>query len=483
MKYSIEAKTGKEYDVVVCGGGTSGVIAAIAAAREGASTLLLERSFNVGGMLTVGEAGITKFTEHCKDIDVYNREVIDTLSSEPKSVQVVGGIPHEYCMRMIRSGGALGTNGECGSYVFTDRYCAQVTLVDMLREAGVDVLYDTRVCLVDKEGNTVVGVVAVNKEGFTEYRAKCFIDCTGDADVASLAGVECVIGASDEDVKEGGATNIGQFQTSGVMYRVSGVDFERLFSYLDENPEKFSVQTIGQMTLNQVKKLHRQGETAVFCLKLDNPKTGKKSGFQVYNTPEKGGAILLSFNTCTDYNYSECNPLDAKELSDGQNHLICGAQKFTELVRASYPGFENARVSYVPDIGVRESRHIVGKYKISTLDILLGRDFEDSVACGGHSVDIHPLPKEVVDMEMNHWRFHIPYRVMIPEKVENLLVAGRSISASRIASGAIRPTAQCMALGEAAGVAAAMAAKDSITPADVNVNKLRQKLTENGAII
>ncbi len=483
MNYSIEAKQGKEYDVIVCGGGTSGVFAAIAASREGAKTLLLERSFTVGGMLTVGEAGITKFTEHCKDVNTYNREVIDVLSTNPKKVQVVGGIPHEYCMRMIRKGGALGTNGDCGSYVFTDRYSAQITLVEMLSEAGVDVLYDTRVCLVNKEEDRVVGVVTVNKEGFTEYRAKCFIDCTGDADVAALSGVECILGASAEDVKEGGASEVGQFQIRGVMYRVSGVDFERLFDYLEQTTGKFSVQIVGQMTLEQVKKNHRNGEAAVFCLNLNNPNTGEKSRFQVYNTPRKDEAILLSFCTCTDYNHYECNPLDAEAVSAGQNHLISGAQKFTDLVKQNYPGFENARVSYVPDIGVRESRHIVGKYKISTLDILLGRDFEDSIACGGHSVDIHPVPEEVKNMEMNHWRFHIPYRAMLPEKVENLLVAGRSISASRVASGAIRPTAQCMALGEAAGVAAAIAAKEGISPSEVDVQKLRRRLTKNGAII
>ena len=140
-------------------------------------------------------------------------------------------------------------------------------------------------------------------------------------------------------------------------------------------------------------------------------------------------------------------------------------------------------MTYVPDIGVRESRHIVGKYKINALDVMLGRDFEDSVACGGHSVDMHPRPKEIENMEMNHWRFHIPYRVMVPEKVENLLVAGRCVSASRVASGAIRPTAQCMALGEAAGIAAAMCAKAGITPAQLDVHALRRTLTENGAIV
>jgi len=267
------------------------------------------------------------------------------------------------------------------------------------------------------------------------------------------------------------------------MYRITGLDFEELFAYLDEHPEKFRVQGMGQMSYDEVKKRHRGGEMAVFCLALNNPTTGEDSYFQVYNTPEKSGAILLSFNSCSDLNRYECNPLNAAELSAGQDHLLHGAHKFTELIRESYPAFKNARVCYVPDVGVRESRHIIGEYKLSMLDVILGRDFEDSIACGGHSVDVHPRPKEVQDMDMNHWRFHIPYRVMLPKKVENLLVAGRCISASRVASGAIRPTVQCMALGEAAGTAAAMSIKDNVSCRELDVSKLRERLIENGAII
>jgi len=479
MAYTIEAKPGKAYDVVVCGGGTAGVAAAIAAAREGACTLLLERTFTVGGMLTLGEAGITKFTEHCKDHELYKKEVLDVLSTDPKKVQVAGGIPHEYCMRMMEAGGALGTGGECGSYVFTDRYCAQLTLIDMLKEAGVEVLYDTRVCMVNKEGNAVRGVVVLNKEGFTEYPAKCFVDTTGDADAAALAGVEYHLGASPEDVAEGAAKNVGDLQHFGTMYRVRGVDFERMFAYIDENPDRFFMQEFGVMSFENVKQSYRNGEMCVFRLLIDHPANpdAPRQKVQVYNLPAKDEAILLGPG-CGFYG----DGTDAASVSAGQDALLHGAMRLTEIMRR-YPGFENAYTCYIPDVGVRETRHIVGKYKITVMDIMRGTDFEDSVACGGHPIDIHPVPPEIEAMDMNHWRFHIPYRVMVPEKVENLLVAGRPISASRLASGAIRPTVQCMALGEAAGVAAAMCAKAGITPADVDVKALRETLVKNGAII
>ena len=480
MRYEIEAKQGGFYDVVVCGGGTAGVCAAIAAAREGMKTLLLERTFTVGGMLTLGEAGITKFTEHCRDAETYKNEVLDVLSENPRKVQVVGGLAHEYCKRMIDAGGALGTHGETGSYVFTDRYAAEVTLVDMLREAGVTVLYDTRVCTVRMDGDTLQAVVVVNKEGFTEYEAKCFIDATGDADVAALSGVEYHVGVSETDLAEGCGRTVGELQGMGTMYRVRGVDYEKMFAYLDENSDRFFMQEFGVMSLESVKESYRRGDSMVFRLLIDHPTdlSAPRQKVQVYNLPEKDEAILLGWG-CGTGSVSGLNPL---ELSQAQDKLLHGALRLTEVMR-QYPGFENITVQYIPDVGVRETRHIVGEYTITGMDVVLGRDFEDSVACGGHPVDIHPLPPEVEHMDMNHWRFHIPYRVMVPAKVENLLVAGRPVSATRLASGAIRPTAQCMALGEAAGVAAAICASENRSPRQVDTAVLRRKRLEKGAIL
>ena len=137
----------------------------------------------------------------------------------------------------------------------------------------------------------------------------------------------------------------------------------------------------------------------------------------------------------------------------------------------------------MPIIGVRETRHIVGKYTITTKDVMTGRDFEDSVACGGHHVDTDTVSDEIKNIGMYHWRFHIPYRTMVPVRVKNLLVAGRSVSASRMAFGAIRPTVTCMSLGEAAGIAAAMCVKNAISPDEVDIKVLRQNLLEKGAVI
>ncbi len=486
MNYTIEAKCGKEYDVVVCGAGTAGVMAAIAAGRQGASVLLLERSFHVGGMLTEGNAGITKFTEHCKDLEQYKREVLDVLGTNPRSVQVAGGIAHEFCMRLVAAGGASGTNGDLGSYVFTERYAAEALLLDMLAEAGVEILYDSKVCVVDMDGDTLKKVVVANKEGFVEYGAKCFIDSTGDADVAALSGVDFSLGANENDIAEGGARKLGQMQPMGTMYRVEGVDFENLFRYFETNPG-FTHQTCALQDFENIKESYAKGEMCCFCVPITNPDpvsgaSHPKVLVQIYVTPSHSGAILLSFGpTHNSFVGDGTNP---RQLTKGQNYLVKGALEITEILRREYPaGFANAKVTHVPDIGVRETRHIVGKYVMNAIDVMSGKDFEDSIGCGGHHIDTDTAPDDVRAMGMVHWRYHIPYSIMLPEKVKNLLVAGRAVSATKLASGTLRVSVSCMQMGEAAGVAAAMAAKDGISPDEIDVQAMRKILIDGGAIV
>ncbi|MBQ7974292.1 MAG: FAD-dependent oxidoreductase [Clostridia bacterium] len=476
MKLTFDIKPYGSYDVVVCGAGASGTCAAIAAGRMGAKTLLVERSFAVGGMLTIGNAGITKFTEHCKDVNKYKSEVLDVLEEAPERVQVAGGIPKEFVMRMIKNGTALGTHGEAGSYVFTDRIEAQWTLMEMLREAGVEVLYDTRICDVTKDGDKVTGVVVHSKEGFLHIEAGCVIDATGDADAAYYAGVPFNKGATASDVEEGGAEAVGQLQQMGTMYRVRGVDFEKLFGWLKENPERFFQHEFGVMSLDNVIESYNNGEMCVFRVLVSTP--DGLSPVQVYNLPAKDEAILLGMAS-EIYDEDGC---DARSLSRAQYKMYVGVHEVNKWL-TQVPGLDNITPLFIPDIGVRETRHIEGEYKLTVLDVLRGSDFEDSIGCGGHPVDIHPMPPEVENMDMNHWRFHIPYRIMVPQKIDNLLVTGRCVSATRTATGAIRPTVQCMVMGEMAGTAAALAVKESLSPRSVDVKQLRRVLTENGAVL
>lgn len=476
-EYSIRVATGVKYDVIVCGGGTAGCIAAIAAARTGAKTLLIERSFAVGGMLTIGNAGITKYTVHYTDKQKYRDNVLRKLEETPQSVQIAGGLPKEYVDRMIKKGGAVATNGQAGSYVFADRYEAQWTMMDMLDEAGVQVLYDTKVCQAVMEGNKVTGVLVFNKSGFTEYTAGCVIDATGDADVAVMAGADHVVGVTEEDMEEGCGTFVGQTVSNGCMFRVRGVDMKRVLEYLKENPEKFIVHPFGVMMQDDVIDSTMRGDMAVYSMWLDLP-DGTKMTMQIYNAPASDEATLLPGNQKFVF-----DGVDAEAISKGQHGLWKNVRETLDYVKKTVPGFEHARMCFLPDIGIRETRRIEGDYRLTGQEIMDGVDFEDSIGCGGHPVDIHPIKQDILDHHYENWRFHMPYRIMLPKGIENLLVAGRSVSVSRMAFGSIRPTVQCMALGEAAGTAAALAVQDGVTCRQVDIKKLKAKLLENGAVL
>lgn len=469
---------GGEYDVLVCGGGTAGCAAAIAAARNGAKTLMIERSFTCGGMLTKGNAGITKYTEHWSDKDKYQKEVLQVLGKDPQKVQVAGGIATEYVDRMISEGTALGTDGQAGSYVFTDRFGSQFAMMDMLEEAGVEVLYETSVCQVCMKDNNIRGVVVWNKDGFTQYLAECVIDATGDADVAALAGVPFCVGATEADIQEGCGLFEGQMISAGIMFRVCDVDHARLLQWLKSNPEAYEVHPYGVMKLDDVMERSESNEMLVYRFFMDL-EDGTKTYVQVYNAPAKDELILMA-GCCTG---ELVNGLETLELSRAQTRLWKRTRKLLEHMRRIVPGLENARMSFLPDIGVRETRRIEGDYRLTGQDVLTGRDFKDSIGCGGHPIDIGPLKEEIRNHYYENWRFHIPYRIMLPKGVENLLVTGRSVSATRMASGVLRPTVQCMVMGEAAGTAAALAVKKQVSCRELPIDELRNVLKKNGAVL
>ena len=188
MNFNVNAVEMGTFDVIVCGGGTAGCMAAISAAKNGAKTLMIERGSIPGGMITGGNAGITKSVVHTHDAKKYKEFVLDMLAKEPNKVQVVGGYTKKYIDALIENGGGVGTSGQAGSYVFTSLYPAIWTMMDMLDSAGVTPLYMTNVCGAVCENDKLTGVVVYNKSGFGVYKADCIIDATGDADVAEFSG-------------------------------------------------------------------------------------------------------------------------------------------------------------------------------------------------------------------------------------------------------------------------------------------------------
>ncbi len=469
-KTTTEAKVVEDVDVLVVGGGAAGVIAAIAAARAGADTVLLERTGTLGGMMTTGNAGLTSFITHQKSPSV-QREILAELGADPSAVQIAGGLPMEITRRLLESGAAVGTEGTAGSYVFTSPPEFKWLLLDMMEEAGVRLLlHCLAVDTVQTDGN-LRGVVFESKEGRQVVLARQTVDATGDADIAARAGCPFVLGVGPDDMaaKENEA-NIGTMTSMGVMYRMANVDLGKTLAFLMDHRDQFDMQAMALYTLEEAHKRFLKAEMVTFVVK------GKQIGLQVYNSPLPGVVTLC----CPSY---AGNGLRVADLTRGEFEMKRTIREQICDIR-SLPGFEQSFVIDCPDICVRETRHIRGEYVLSIEDVLDGRDFADSIGRGAHTVDAHAIPEKIRRRRVpRNWCFHIPYRCLVPKGVDNLLVAGRCASYTHEAFGCARPTVQCMVTGEAAGVAAAICCARDISPRQLDPAALREELTTNGVLL
>lgn len=473
IDFTKQLETKKSYDVIVVGGGTAGVAAAIASARAGASTLLVERTGSLGGMMTTGNCGLTCYILHASNVD--DQYIVENmLDKDPAKAQVIGGIPLEITNRLIESGSAVATQGNAGSYVFTDQTAFKMLLNEMMVTDGVDVLFHTSFVDTVMDGKTVKGVVLHNKEGLVLYEAETFIDTSGDGDLATSAGADYFIGIGKYDlVYEEDPSLLGRVGAMGVMYRIGSTDIIKALEYLKDRSEapQFEVQI---MSLQDY-------DTVLDCIKRQQMTTFVISGFsfgglQIYNTPDPGIFVL----GCPCIRGNGIDPGDKSRAELEMTAMIGSHMKEIRTV----PGFENAVVLDIPEIGVRETRHIIGDYILGLKEILQMHVFEDSIGKGSHLIDISPVPSWLKKDELPEmFEFTIPYRSLIVKDIDNMFVAGRCMSATHEASGTIRVTAQCMVSGEAAGTAAAMSSKNGGASRSVPYKKIREKLLENGVIL
>ena len=475
-------QSGKEYvsevraevldavDIVVAGGGTAGVVAALAAAHQGVRVLLIERNACLGGMLTTGNAGITMYTKFSGRGEDRLRDQVE-LKTSPKEIQIVGGIVREITERLLSTGVGIGNEGTFGRYVFTSPEDFKRLLLQMMTEAGVELKLHCWITDVIRENNVIEGVVIESKSGRQIIPARYFIDATGDGDVAARAGVPYTVGVTEKDICAKQAT-IGEMQNVGVMFRIGNVDLERVFSYLEENPQYYLAQPFAQFTLAEAKERFRKNEMATIDIKTD----GTPAWFQVYNLPTPGVVTLCC---------PQIKGIDGCNVDDITRAEVIMADMLERWMNAikNIPGFDESFLLQVPEMGIRETRHIQGEHLLDMMDIYEQRNFDDCIGFGSHPIDTHPRPdwlKDPVTSYPPRWYFQIPFRSLIAQAVENLLVAGRCISATHEASGCIRPTVQCMVTGEAAGVAAAICVRENLPLRKLDIVNLRKKLKETG---
>jgi len=439
----------KNYAVIVAGGGPAGIVAAIAAARNGARTLLVERYGFLGGQSSASL-------------------VYPWMSfHDPQGNQVIRGIAQEIVARLVALGGSPGHVPDTIGYVslFTpfDVEAFKFVAQEMLLEAGADLLLHTWVTGATVENEMLVALDAINKSGHARLRGDVFIDATGDADVAYFAGAALAKGR-DAD----GAT-----QPMTMNFRLGGVDMEQVRDYMDTHRDEFYPATRYDL-LQQLS--YPTGVQGFYTLWKEGnlPIPRQQILFFAGMRPGEIGV-----------NTSRIVGLDATNADDLTQAEIEGRRQVMLLIkffRNRVPGFENCYLIATPtQVGVRETRRIIGEYVLTGEDVTQARRFADSIARSAYPIDIHD-PKAsgnvTLDVKLDH---DIPYRCLLARGVKNLIAAGRIISVTHEAFAAIRVTPPVMALGQAAGTAAALCVRHHVLPREVNVHELQQLLVAQGA--
>lgn len=400
------------YDVVVVGGGCAGWAAAVASARNGAHTLVVERFPYFGGTATASLMA----------------NIVGTRNQvEPNELQVCKGIGEELLLKLIETGDACvtrnaykakgrkhtDTKGDLSySYAFDTEAFKRVTL-EMVRDAGCDILFHVYFSDVIMQDGAVTGIVLETKAGRAAIMGKVIIDASGDADVATRAGVPFWQIRHEEDKR----------LNDTLMFKVSGFD-----------PEKISI------------------ESCVF------------NNSMVLWGPDPGGH----------------DATDPWELTDMEISLRTEVYRQLDRLREQHPDLANARISDTGSLmGIRQTRFIEGEYQLTGEDVLTGARFDDVIALGSNPVIRYYGYRRFLE----HEGYDIPYRCLLPKKVDGLLVAGRCISSDQIAYESWRAMAHVLNIGEAAGTAAALAAAEGVQPRNVDIPRLQQQLKDQGAEI
>ncbi|CAI6037437.1 FAD-dependent oxidoreductase [Cohnella sp. JJ-181] len=430
-----EIPVSREVDVVVVGGGASGIGAAVAAASNGARTLLIEQRGFLGGMGTVSLVpAFCPFTD--------------------KEKPIIRGIGMELMERMKEACNAdyRREYADTLDWVPIDPEALKRVYDDALLESGVEPLFHSFVYDVIKsgDGRSIEGIVVVNKTGRSAVRCSYVIDATGDADIAALAGVP---------FQKGGEQ--GELQPGSMCYLLANVDRGRFRRFLEESGDT------GQ--------LHRTVERAIAEGALPE---GRKS--------------ISGLAWVNDYlvgvNFGHVFGIDGTKAEDLTRGAIEGrrlARRQLAFFQNYVPGFEQAHlVASGEQVGIRETRRIQGDYVLTAEDFMEARTFPDDIARNAYYIDIH-MAHSKANMHFTHLKpgesHGVPYRVLLPLGIDNLWVPGRAASSDRAVQGSLRVMPNCFAMGQASGTAAALALRDGVGARGVEIGELQRVLLEQGA--
>jgi len=433
-------------DVLVVGGGVTGIAAAICAAREGARVILCETGGFLGGTATKGLVGpfMTCYDHAGKNriIRGFFAELVDRLVAEG------GAISYKDCPGLDSYSGYRLT-GHTGVTPFSVEVFKRVA-EEMCLEAGVRLIYHTHLIACETADDTIKKAYFAAVTGIEAVTAKVFIDTTGSATLAHYAGAEVFRG--DED---------GFVQTASLFFQIRGVDREKLDAYMEKNWEPRK-----RFFMDEIVEARKVGKFPCGTYKfrifegLD--------GIWTVNMAQEDGQV---------------NELDSEELTQAEIRQRRQIEPLMAFLKETIPGCENIELlTSASDLGVRESRRIVGKTILRGEDLQKSNYKDEQIAVCANSMDIHTATG--VDY-MTHTgnNYYIPLSCLISKNIKNLLAAGKNVSADKYAFAAIRVMTPCFAMGEAAGIAAALAAKADADVSRVDVKAVQKRILDNGGYL
>jgi glycine/D-amino acid oxidase-like deaminating enzyme len=427
-----------ETEVLILGGGPAGIAAATAAARTGARTLLLEKYGFLGGMGTA--AMVTNFCGLHANI---NGSV----------QQVVRGVADDILERLDRLGGLREPHpvpaSDGGHDIAAQAYdtaAYKMAADDLLLSAGVDIRFHSTAVGVAMDSGRIDAVIVETKSGRAAIKAEIFIDCSGDADLAYWSGAE---------YEKGDATGFMAYPTT--MFRIANADDE---------------------------KVHQEGKpnlTKLIAEASDDFNLPRKTG--VLGSQAHAGEWRANLTQIS----RDGAPVDGSNWDDLSFAEIEGrkqSQEYFRFLKERVPGFEDAYLlETAPQIGIRETRRIVGEYVLTKDDVLSCRDFDDSIGCNGWPLEQHLHGSAKWTFLAGRGYHQIPYGTTVPKGVDNLLVAGRCASTTPEGQASLRVSGPCFAMGQAVGTAAELARRSGMKPADIDRSSLQDRLVSDGAFI
>ncbi len=440
MKINFDLEVNKFFscDVLVIGGGVSGFSAAVCAARNGASVILAEAMYSLGGTAVSGLVG-----------------PFMTCSDANGEKQLITGIYKETVDRMIKKGGAVdpmtcksGTaasgyykNGHSNCGPFSSE-CLKITAEEMCIEAGVKILYTLNLIKVIRNGNRITEAVFASKSDIYVIKAKCFIDCTGDANAAYMAGAPF----QNEDGEE--------LQAASLFFEIDGIDREIYDEYCSS-------------------KMDVKGDDHFDKVIAEEMAAGR------YNVERNRLGTYESADGAWKVNGTRMCGVDATDAEQLSKAVITGRRQMYDILsmlKRRIPGCENVRLKTSASmLGIRETRRIKGEYILSSDDLVSGEVFDDAIFMCSNSIDFHSNTQGRYIANKTEY-YTVPFRSLIPKGCGNMLVAGRSISADKFALSAIRVMPPCFAMGQAAGVAASIFIEGGDEFSDIDIKKLQSAL-------